>query len=90
MLDERLLGRWKGVVGEEVVTMEFGRDGGLTCTIHNEGKDQKMLLRYESVDGVIVTDQPSDPREERTRYRFTVSDELLLDYDGEVSTFRRA
>ena len=90
MRDVRLVGRWRGVVDEEVVTIEFTRDGALVYTIHSGGKEQKILLRYDTVDGVIVTDQPSDPREERTNYSIAPSGELVLNYGGAVSTFKRA
>lgn len=89
MLDERLVGRWKGVVSEELVTMEFSRQGTLTYTIHCDGKDQKMLLRYKTVDGMIITDQPSDPRQERTNYRINAAGLLVLQYEGETSIFKR-
>lgn len=92
MRDPQLLGRWKSVPGadQEVVTMEFDKDGSLTYTIHADDRDQKIFLTFETEDGVIMSDQPSAPREERTRYRFTANDELVMTYDGEETTFVRS
>ncbi|MDP9178987.1 MAG: hypothetical protein M3O61_15015 [Gemmatimonadota bacterium] len=91
MLDKRLLGRWRSVagVGPELVTIDFEGDGSLTYTIHGPSSDQKMLLRYTVEDGVIITDQPSAPREERTAYRITTDGQLVMLYSGEQSVFIR-
>lgn len=91
MSDQRLLGRWHSVtgVGEEPVTIEFGGDGSLTYTIHGVSSVQKILLRYTTEEGVIITDQPSEPREERTPYRITPDGRLVMTYGGEQSVFSR-
>jgi hypothetical protein len=92
MIDERLLGKWESVpdAAEEPVTIEFAEDGSLTYTIHTDHTDQIMLLRYRTDRGVIISDQPSQPREEQTRYRFTADERLIMTYEGEESIYSRA
>ena len=91
MIEQRLLGRWDSVAGagQECVTMEFAVDGSLTYTIHSAGSDQKIFLRYDIRDGVIITDQPSHPREERTAYQIASDGRLVMTYGGEESVFIR-
>ncbi len=91
MIDRQLLGRWESVagVGQEPVTIEFEGDGSLTYTIHGPGSEQKIFLLYTARNGVIITDQPSHPREERTPYRITSDGELVMTYGGEDSVFIR-
>jgi hypothetical protein len=64
------------------VKMELRADGSLTYLISNGGKKQVMLLRYRVDGSDIVTTQPSAPREERTRFRITDDDLLILEYEG--------
>jgi hypothetical protein len=92
VIDERLLGRWENIPGpgEERATAEFTRDGSLTYTFHTPDAEQIILLRFSTRDGVIISDQPSEPREEHTGYRFERPDLLVMTYDGEDTRFRRA
>ena len=91
MIDKRLLGRWDSIPGttEEAVTIEFADDGSLTYTIHAAHADQKIFLRCRTEDDVIVSDQPSEPREERTQYRFAQDGRLVMTYEGEETIYRR-
>jgi len=91
MIDERLLGRWRTLpeTTDEPVTMELDEHGSLTYTMHGAERDQKMFLRYRTEGDVIVSDQPSDPREERTTYRLTAEGLLVLIYDGEEWYYQR-
>ncbi len=42
------------------------------------------------VDGDhLVTNQPSQPQEERTKFSFDAEGNLILDYDGNKSWFAR-
>jgi hypothetical protein len=91
--DSRLLGRWRSqpsVEGySEDVTLDFLDDGSLTYTIHAKGKDEVMLLKFRTESGVIVSDQESEPREERTPYEFSEEGNLLLIHDGKLTSYRR-
>jgi hypothetical protein len=69
--------------------MEFRPDGTLVYAMRERGKVQKIILRFTTRDGVIITDQPSEPREERTQYRITEDDRLVLVYEGETTIYVR-
>lgn len=72
------------------VSLEFDEDGNLQYTIHGEGKDQIMLLSYRVQNGVLTTNQPSEPREERTPFMLTLDGKLLLQYEGAQSRYIRS
>lgn len=57
------------------VLLEFGEGGDLLYTIRGQEKDQIMNLRYNVEGSTIVTDQPSEPRVERTQ--FSLADDML-------------
>lgn len=95
-LAKQLVGRWVTDPEDEVsrrdygeVTLEFGEGGWLTYTIHGEASDQQILLTYTVADGMLITDQPSAPREERTAFRFTPDGKPILAYDGGESRYIR-
>jgi hypothetical protein len=48
-----------------------------------------MLLTYRIDGDVLVTDQPSDPKEERTRFKITSADKLVLEHEHRPSTYVR-
>ena len=71
------------------VLLEFGEGGGLLYTIRGEEKDQIIKLRYKIEGSTIVTDQPSEPRVERTQ--FSLADDMLtLAFGGVPYRFVRA
>jgi hypothetical protein len=49
-----------------------------------------MLLRYQLEGDVMVTDQVSEPREERTKYFLDSEGKLSLFFGGKKSTYVRA
>jgi hypothetical protein len=65
------------------------RRGGLLYTIRGREKDQIMKLRYKVEGSTIVTDQPSEPRVERTQFSLT-DDILTLAFGGVPYRFVRA
>jgi transcriptional/translational regulatory protein YebC/TACO1 len=72
------------------VTMTFTSDGKLVYVIHQRQSDQIMNLVF-SVDGdYIVTNQPSSPRPESTKFWFDDEGQLVLDYGGSKAWFARA
>jgi hypothetical protein len=72
------------------VELEFGEDGGLIYTVHAEGKDQIIKLRYQIDGSTIVTDQPSAPRVERTAFSLSEHGVLTLAFGGTPYRFKRA
>jgi hypothetical protein len=89
-----LLGRWQLTQADPALALdpgavaEFTADGRLTYTVSAGDRDQIILLTYRVEGSMLVTDQPSAPREERTAFTLS-SDELLLDHGGAVSRFER-
>lgn len=71
------------------VSLDFSPNGRLTYTIHSEGKRQIMLLTYRTEGDALITDQPSDPNEESTRFEFTSTGKLVLRYGNRPSTYVR-
>lgn len=94
--DNRLTGIWKidpaDNVGEslESTTLEFTNDGMLLYTVHEKNRDQIIRLTFRiEQPGIIVTDQPSSPREERTGFEFTSDDTLVLEFEGKKTRYLR-
>ena len=71
------------------VILEFTKNGKLIYTIQEDNKEQKIFLTYRIQDDVLITDQPSKPREERTSFQLTPEGELLLCHEGKTSRYTR-
>ena len=90
-----LIGRWRLVrtedpAGSESVTMEFRPDGSLQYWIEQpDGRLQINNLMYTVSGDVITSDQPSHPKEERTRFTFGADGRLELNHDGIRSWYER-
>jgi len=94
MESSRLVGRWKRVQGEgqaddDHAILEFTPTGDLTYAIELPDGAQVIKLKYEVVGDEIVTDQPSRPRLERSRFYFENVDTLVVEFDGLRTWFRR-
>jgi len=61
----------------------------LLYTVHAPDKDEIILLKYRLEDGYLITDQLSDPREERTRLVFERDGKLRLCFGGKESSYVR-
>jgi hypothetical protein len=95
MPDHPIVGDWQQVHREESaeegvdVTILFSPNGQLTYTIHSADHDQIILLNYGVEGDVLVTDQPSAPRQARTRFWFEGNETLVLEYEGSKAWYRR-
>jgi hypothetical protein len=69
------------------VSLDFSRNGALTYTIHTEGRRQIMLMTYRIDRDALITDQPSDPKEERTRFEITSAGKLVLEHAHRPSMY---
>ena len=96
MGEQRLIGKWRsdaddpegiGEFGE--VSLEFSPNGGLTYTIHVDEKRQIILLTYRVEGDVLITDQPSHPKEERTKFKITADGKLVLLHENRPSAYVR-
>jgi hypothetical protein len=98
MADKRdaLIGTWKTDMQDASAlqqygetTLEFHEDGNLLYKIHQNGKDQIMLLTFQVEPGFIVTNQASHPRPEKTAYEITKDGKLILEFGGQKSLYQR-
>lgn len=58
------------------VRLHFTTDGRLIYSLLEEEKVQKALLTYRIENNVLITDQPSHPREDRVNFRITEDHKL--------------
>lgn len=91
-----LEGRWISDPGDLRGHDEFGRvsmhfrpNGELVYQVIEESRQQVIRLTYRVQGDFLITDQPSSPREDRTRYWFDEQGRLLLDYGGSVARYVR-
>ena len=88
-----LLGCWHLVRepgdGAEDTDMEFRPNGELTYAMDAGDRWQIMRLTYRIEGGTIISDQPSAPQEERTRFHMESDGTLVLDQEGARTRFRR-
>lgn len=89
-----LIGTWKSDPSDSTgastygdVTLKFGADGTLLYIIRQSDRDQIMRLTYRIEPGFIVTDQPSEPRSERTEYQVGEDGVLVLAFAGRKSRY---
>ncbi len=80
-------GKVHDMTGKE--TMEFKPNGVLVYGIRENNKTQYMLLTYSVVGNKLITDQPSKPRIEETKFKLINESCLELNHGGEVSIFKK-
>ncbi len=79
-----ILGSWRLIRAEgqletgEGVELEFKPSGELIYATDTGDRWQIMRLTYRVQNDVLITDQPSAPREERTHFRFEADGTLVL------------
>ena len=69
------------------ISFEFSNGHNLTCNIYEDGKVQKIFLIYKVQNDVIITDQPSSPQVEKTKFKFLDDGKLMLAFNGVESIF---
>ena len=83
--EQRLIGLWSA----PGVEIDIRPDGTMDYTTIEYDKRQIMKLTYRIDGDEIVSNQPSAPREERTKFWFE-NDQLVLMFGGERTSYRRA
>jgi hypothetical protein len=89
-----LVGRWRlihteGPANFQHVTMEFGADGSLQYSIELMDRIQVVSLTYSVSGNVIISNQPSAPGEERTRFSIGADGRLELHHGDSRLWFER-
>ena len=94
MDDPELVGRWVidpfDVEAIEVLgqaNLEFRSDGSLVYSVVKADRIQTMFLTYRVSGDELITNQPSAPLEERTRFSFTQDGCLALTFRNQESGF---
>ena len=71
------------------VSMIFNSNGRLDYCIEDNENISVICLSYFIEGDEIITDQPSSPKQERTRFVINSDGVLILDKQGERSLFKR-
>jgi hypothetical protein len=95
-LDSRLLGSWisdqtdettKQTLGD--VTMTFTPKGELIYKIKESDKVQIINMTFWTEGEYVISDQPSNPRKEKTRFDFD-DEKLILEFEGYKTIFLKS
>ena len=93
----KLIGRWttdpadaNAIEKYGRTTLVFGEDFRLAYIIHGDIKDDVIVMTFRIEDSILITDQPSQPGEERTAFTITPEGKLLLNYCGLQSHYVRS
>ena len=70
-------------------TLEFRSSCQVVYTINPDDRDQIMLLTYRVMGEYLVTDQPSAPRADRTKFSVSPDGRLLLNYGSGAARYVR-
>jgi hypothetical protein len=73
----------------EPAEMDFRSDGRLFYSIDAGDKWQVMKLVWRVDGDVIVTNQPTSPREERTRFSVDEKGDLVTEFGGQRASFHK-
>lgn len=94
--DKRLEGNWMSDLQDQTtkesignVTVTFTGDGKLIYEVMEGEKLQRMNMTYHTKNNIIISNQPSSPRRENTKYTFEDENVLILEFEGEVTKFKR-
>ena len=95
-MDSGIIGIWNSDQSDETtkssigkVTMTFTEEGLLIYDIDAEGKLQRMNMVYKVSGDNIISDQPSHPQEQRTKFNID-NEKLTLEFGGQKTVFVRA
>ena len=87
---QTLIGRWRQVgPAADESTMVFTNDGKLIYSVATGDKIQVINMVYEVSGDQIITDQPSNPQKEISKFYFEPSGILVVDQPGEKTRFMR-
>ena len=69
--------------------MYFSESGDLLYAIDAGSKQQIMNLTYKVDSEFLITDQPSNPNVQRTRYNIEEGGILILDNEGALAKYQK-
>ncbi len=95
-IDSRILGVWETDPDDAQTLRNFGKnrmtfssDGRLVYDAFVGIKIQRMNLVFYTENGWIISNQPSHPREERTKYYFDGASKLIVELGGDKAKYIR-
>jgi hypothetical protein len=95
-LDPRLIGVWVSDLDDELtvsnlgnVKMTFSDTGGLIYDIIEDSKVQRINMIFWTDGNTLISDQPSHPKKQKTKFEFESDRKLILEFGGERSVFLR-
>ncbi len=96
-IDGRLLGKWSTDENDQQsidflgdVTMTFTPKGELIYEIIEGDRLQIIyMIFWTEDDKCIISDQPTKPRKEKTKYVFETADSLILEFEGQTTRYIR-
>ena len=94
---ERLLGKWISDPNDATgydkygeVSLEFLEGGELVYTMHDPHRESAMLMDFRVEGDEIITNQHSNPREERTKFCIGEDGKLSLSFGGIETRYIRS
>jgi len=72
------------------ISIEFKANGELIYTIHLEHGEQIIMMIYEIQGNLLISDQPSNPQKEKTKFLITEAGRLELYFGGVKSVFKKS
>jgi hypothetical protein len=96
-MNNELIGVWNSDQSDEAtkentgnVKMTFTEDGKLIYDINTGSKVQRMNLVYKIDGDNIISDQPSHPQKQSSKFKVEDSNRLIIEFEGEKAVFIRA
>lgn len=93
-MKNKLVGKWIADTNDKAtienygnISLQFTDDDRLIYTIDENEKKQKIFLFYKIKNNYLITDQPSKPQEEITKFEIFPDGKLLLFFDGVESKY---
>jgi len=94
--DSRLQGTWVTDSADPATLKRFGHsreifrpDGTLTVMLEAQGQESVILLEYRTEGDLLITNQPSAPREEKTKFVMSGDGRLILGEGSDSSRWVR-
>lgn len=91
-IDVRLFGKWTTDKNDKQtvsslgdVTMTFTPTGELIYEIKEGERIQIINMIFWTEDSYIISDQPSHPNKEKTKYAFETNEYLFLEFEGQTT-----
>src|SRR5262245_929554 len=86
-----LVGIWQqlGSDQDQAAELDIRADGRMLYAAPESGRWVIMKLTYRVEGDTLISNQPSAPREERTRFALAADGTLELEFAGERTRFRR-